>query len=585
MIKNAENKTKFLILTSTIAMMMIAPAVGTPNAFAAANTLPGGTAIEVTITSPLDGQMFAVPPGGTIDVPVEGTADVGMGVARADTTLLYVIDNSGSTGAFGGGNCGEQQNADPQSVANQIIDCELLAVKNLNAQAIALGSVDEVSMTVFAGGAATADATPGAGDVAIITPNADANALNGLDVDEVLISVRTAVLVGELGGFTQFTVKNHNIFGTNFFAAIQEMISVAGSATNPNVVGVFLSDGIGNSAAALLPNANIDVIHTFAVGVGAVCAGTLKQISDLTGGTCTQVPDPNNLPNIIPGLIGSTLDSLEIEVDGGGASAIPNSEIDPDLPMAGPNMVDYSTTATGLGFGTHEICVTANGTDVGGEGDVTECVDIEVKEFEKFYTGTDNNWDLRCEEVETSPGVFEEVCRPANITLDGEENIFAEQLPKNGDGAFVLLGKENPKKTTVTPGQYIAVSEVTVPSDQSVWIEEDFGECVGEDNIGFVNPNKVPGGVQVVLVLANGDVIDIDDDLALGIGGSILLEDGKATVHVDDVPAEATLRVMVKFGPNHDPGMIGLECTNFERLLDENGPFAEVSATLVIEEK
>ena len=581
---------KFLILTSTIAMMMIAPAVGTPNAFAEADTLPGGTAIVVTITSPLDGQMFAVPPGGTVDVSVFGTADIAMGIARADTTLLYVIDNSGSTGAFGGAACGEQQNADPQSIANQIIDCELLAVKNLNTQAIALGSVDEVSMTVFAGGAVTADATPGAGDVAIITPNADANAANGLDVDEVLNSVRTAELVGELGGFTQFAVKNHDIFGTSFFAAIQEMINVAGSATNPNVVGVFLSDGVGDSAAALLPNANIDVIHTFAVGVGAVCAGTLKQISDLTGGTCTQVPDPNNLPNIIPGLIGSTLNSLELEVDGGGASAIPNSGIIPDLPQAGPVMVDYSTTATGLGFGTHEICVTASGTDVGGEGDVTECVDIEVKEFEKFYTHTDNNWDDRCDGV-----VFEDTCvdnlqdlndigfRLPNVNLD--DDIFADQLDQNGDGDFVLLGKDNKKKTVVTPGQYIAVSEVTVPSDQSVWIEEDFGECVGEDNIGFVNPNKVPGGVQVVLVLANGDVLDIDDDLALGIGGSILLEDGKATVHVDDVPAEATLRVMVKFGPNHDPGMIGLECTNFERLLMGEDIIAQVSAILVIEEK
>jgi hypothetical protein len=208
--------------------------------------------------------------------------------------------------------------------------------------------------------------------------------------------------------------------------------------------------------------------------------------------------------------------------------------------------------------------------------------------IEKFYTKTNNNWDLRCDDpnatvvgdrCELSDGTDVGPARQANIN---DDDVFADNLDQNGAGAYVLLGKENPKKTVVTPGQYIAVSNVFVPFEQTIWVEEDFSDCL---DIGHVNPNKVPGGVQVVLVLNNGDVIDIDDDLALGIGGSIDLGDTSATVHVEDVPAEATVRVMLKFGPNHEPDMVGLQCTNVERLLGEDGQIAEASAVLVIEAK
>ena len=60
----SNNSMKTLTLLVTIGMMGLAPAVGTPNAFAAADTLPGGTAIEVTIDDSVGGQMFFVPPGG-----------------------------------------------------------------------------------------------------------------------------------------------------------------------------------------------------------------------------------------------------------------------------------------------------------------------------------------------------------------------------------------------------------------------------------------------------------------------------------------------------------------------------------------
>jgi hypothetical protein len=108
--------------------------------------------------------------------------------------------------------------------------------------------------------------------------------------------------------------------------------------------------------------------------------GSLQDIADLTGGSCTHVIDPTNLPDILPELVLPELNALEISVNGGPASPIDNVDIDPDLPIDGPASVSYTTSVLNLDPGDHQICVTAYGTDVGGSGYVTECVTIHVVE-------------------------------------------------------------------------------------------------------------------------------------------------------------------------------------------------------------
>ena len=96
------------------------------------------------------------------------------------------------------------------------------------------------------------------------------------------------------------------------------------------------------------------------------------------GGACHEVPDPNNLPNLIQSLIGSTLESLTLTVDGN-ASAIPNTEISLPLPRPGATNVTYATTAQDLAPGAHEICVTAAGSDVLGDSKTAQgCVTVQV---------------------------------------------------------------------------------------------------------------------------------------------------------------------------------------------------------------
>ncbi|GAI25618.1 unnamed protein product [marine sediment metagenome] len=223
-----------------------------------AGYLPGDTAIEVDNTEPEDGDVYYIPAGETaIDIMDTGTAAVGEGVAIPDTTLIYILDASGSTAEYSGGTvCGEQQTHDlydtpPGSGSNQIIDCEILAAINLNDMAVSLGSIDEVAMIMFAGSAVTADATPAGGDDPIIDPAADANTNTTNDVDEVLKSIMVAYWAsGEESGFKLFTDKpTADIFGTNFGAGIQAALDVAALGSNPNVVVAFISDGSCNKGS------------------------------------------------------------------------------------------------------------------------------------------------------------------------------------------------------------------------------------------------------------------------------------------------------------------------------------------------
>ncbi len=208
------------------------------------------------------------------------------------------------------------------------------------------------------------------------------------------------------------------------------------------------------------------------------------------------------------------------------------------------------------------------------------------RQVEKIITHTNNDWNRVCtlfEEVEQPDGSFVTECtadRLANIHLD---DVFADPLP-NPNGPYELLGDEKRKKTVVNPGQYIQATSITVLVDQDVWMTEDVSSC---SVIGSINPNKVPGGVQVVRIDGtNGDVIDIDDDLAAGIGGSLTLTGTIVDVHVDDVPAGDTIRVMVKFQPSNELGIVGQECTLTSEVLDvDDNVVDSVEADLVIVQK
>lgn len=333
-----------------------------PGAQAASGNLPGGTSISVGITSPASGALYASPPG---NVSLSGTASVGTGVPVADTTLVYVVDRSGSTAS--GAGCGGNQNGDGAS--NTILDCEIAAGRALNQQAIAAGTVDEVGVVFFDSSASIRDVGPTtAGTQGLTGPATDANGNSSPDVEEVL---RSATFGGN----------------TNFEAAVQQACGLMQQSTNSNRIVVFLSDGVattgGNALDDLPCNPKTAKFQTFAVGSGSSCndtgggRGSLAQIASATGGTCTPVTNVASLPSIIPGLIASQLTGLRLTIDGGAPSDI-SSSATPSLPQTGPASVTFTTTVSGLAPGNHTLCVTAVGTDGGGEGSVQDCTEVVV---------------------------------------------------------------------------------------------------------------------------------------------------------------------------------------------------------------
>src|SRR5579884_2242794 len=111
---------------------------------ASSTTLSNGANLSVTISSPLTGTEFEVPPGQpSINVPVTGTASVGIG--EPDNTFMYILDNSGSTASSSGAPCGT------------VLDCEKGFFVGLNSAVQADGSTDEVGFIFFGDSATTVD--------------------------------------------------------------------------------------------------------------------------------------------------------------------------------------------------------------------------------------------------------------------------------------------------------------------------------------------------------------------------------------------------------------------------------------------
>jgi trimeric autotransporter adhesin len=344
-------------LALAAAFAATAPAV----ADTTSGNLPGGTSITVGISTPADGALIVSPPG---NVNLSGTASVGQGVPVANTTLVYVVDRSGSTQSLNG--CGGNQNGD--GLTNSVLDCEIAAGRALNQQAIAAGTVDEAGAVFFDTDAQIQDVSPSPGAQGLTNPATDSDSDTTPDIEETL---RTATVGAN----------------TNFEAAVQQACGLVQSSTNPNNIVVFLSDGVATMGANALDDLpcgpKTATFQTFAVGSGSSCTdtgagrGSLAQIAAATGGTCTNVTDVANLPDVVPGIIASQLTKLELTIDGGAAQDI-TATASPSLPQNGPASVSYGATVPGLAPGIHTLCVRATGSDGGGGGAVTHCHRVVV---------------------------------------------------------------------------------------------------------------------------------------------------------------------------------------------------------------
>ena len=339
------------VLLALVSLLVVLPAL----AGSSSATLPNGAQLSVSIDSPADGTQILAD-GAPVPVPVTGTASVGLGEPQA--TIVYVLDGSGSTGSSGGA-CGT------------VLACEKTFFAGLNTSAAGSGSVNHIGLVVFGADAVKADMTPAGGDDQLGAPG---------DGNTVINSVSGAYQVA------QYTLKTGSGAATNYAAALDQALLELNASSDPKKFLVFASDGLSNAGSlgqfntdvAALQSAGV-VVNSIAVGASSACSGgSVGNLSDMAvnGGQCFFVPDPNNLPDLIPNLIGSTLTGLTMSVDGGPATPVATT---PSTPQPGPASVTYSTSTAGLNPGSHEICVTASATDsTGGSASTKTCVTVKV---------------------------------------------------------------------------------------------------------------------------------------------------------------------------------------------------------------
>ncbi len=342
--------------------------------------LPGGTSISVDNTSPTNGQKLLIPLGqATRSVTDAGTAAVGAATVVKDTTIVFVMDISDSMNDSAGVDCTGDAVNDTRLV------CEKQGVIAANTAArSATSSVDQVGLASFEGNFADQICLSTAHDVdlgsggsqLLVDPALDGNANGTADLEEVANGLGT-------GG------------ATCYIGGLQRADQILAGSTNAVNIVIFLSDGFNNTGAnvSTFSPANFDSntrINAFAIGTGVDCTtdnfgkGSLNDVvakETLAGGSCQQVTDLSKLAGLITSAIGSTLSTLEIQVDAGGFNPIAPGDISIALPANGnfaPKVANYSTVVPGLGPGAHTICVQATGKDAGGTGSVTDCKTIRL---------------------------------------------------------------------------------------------------------------------------------------------------------------------------------------------------------------
>jgi len=241
-----------------------------------------------------------------------------------------------------------------------ILDCEIAGVLSLNDSFVGLMGVD-VGLVAFGELGATAD-------VQAITGQQDFTYPEVGDIEVVAASLDNACssYYGTCSsGSGYYGVGEYTYYysgpSTYFYEAIDEFNNAfaAEPAHETNVV-YFLTDGKGtlkNDRTYLdAAVAAGTTIHTFTVGANAQrCGeyGTTWEMSDATGGSCTDVTDPTELSSALVGVTPAGIDSVELRVNGGAwiggvIDGIGNWDgvLPGDQILVGINLIEVSVIAT-----------------------------------------------------------------------------------------------------------------------------------------------------------------------------------------------------------------------------------------------
>ncbi|BAP58128.1 VCBS repeat-containing protein [Thioploca ingrica] len=475
-------------------------------------TLPNGAVCTATIASPLTGAEFSLPTGNpTMDIPVAGSASITEST-HLTASFIYVMDISSSTASGSGTGCAP------------ILKCEQQFLKALNQEIITQGVSNEVGLVVYSATAAAADMKP-TGNVQLITaPNAGDGTYSSY-VNTVVDSATSSASAHSK--ITQFTTYNNlgRNNSTDCRKGLESALTVANATTHSPKIVVFTSDGICNegtqaqfnAAVTALKNAGV-IVHSIAVGAESSCttnqgSGSLAQMA-VNGGSCFQIPDPGQLPDIIPNFIRPVLDSLELQVDGGTPIPIPNSGINLPLPKSAPVTVNYTTLAQSLAAGSHNICVTANCSEPQGSGSAKQCETINIKAANVNHNPVANPDSYTVNEDEALSGnVLGNDTDPDNnpLTVTAHTSPGHGTLVINPDGSFTYTPNPN---YCGQDGFSYTVSDGQNPAGTSTAAVTINVTCVN-DSPGAVNDSYTTNEDMTLTVPVNG-ILGNDTDMDAG---------------------------------------------------------------------
>lgn len=302
-------------------------AVAVSMAVAGVAASPVNAAASVSIDDP------GAPTAGTVKL----TGKVGAG-ARGVTSVLYVIDASGSTGDPQGSDCsgngvaGAEDDFNGDASVGDVLDCEIAGVLALNKSLPAAGV--QVGLVGLAGTAAAADLDP-AGSAAFVPP-----AFTGGDSRPRIESVARSVTMFRIGLYDPRDLDG----GTNFDAAIQVALSTLASAPAGPKWIMFLSDGDAPVADAVLEQLRQSEVRlrSFGVGSGATCERSLSlyKLAAATGESCEVVRNPASLAVALTGSQPEAVNGVTVTINDVSVAA--------DLDALGGWSADFT-----LGAGTY----------------------------------------------------------------------------------------------------------------------------------------------------------------------------------------------------------------------------------------
>lgn len=340
-----------------------------------------GQTFTVDVVSPADGARVAR------EAPLEVTGTVSLDAATARPVhAAYVIDVSGSTATSSGRNCDgvagitAADNYNNDSRVGDILDCELWAVAKLH-ERVATRASATAGVVALGGTAsywdppnASTPTTSAGADMSGATGDQPAVAAGDAAVDTVLRSMFNQT--SGFGGVNRFTSKWVGT-GTDYEAALRRANQQLSGfdSRDPSIV-YFLSDGQPTSGRSdwtapdhplSLSAARGHRVHTYAVGVVSGCnvGQPLRVIAERTGGTCTQVANPELLPDLLA--TDATITSVTVR--------LPDGTQLPATVDAAAGTWTVEVPAGSLGAGEHQLVATGTASD---GTTVTDTVSVTV---------------------------------------------------------------------------------------------------------------------------------------------------------------------------------------------------------------